>query len=48
VLRRSSGGAVALYPSGLSAETEAEARQRSSDILADIPWSWDEWAFMLA
>ena len=44
-LWRVTGGAHALDPTGLTPKTEAEARVRSSDFRADIPWSWDEWTF---
>lgn len=47
MLERASGGSANHHPSGLTPETEAEARSRSSDFLADEPWSWDEWAFRL-
>jgi hypothetical protein len=46
-LWRIAGGSDALDPTGLTAQTEAEARLRSSDFRADVPWSWDEWAFSL-
>ena len=47
MLRRGAGGTVNLDPTGLTAETEAEAQLRSSDLRIKIPWSWDEWAFAL-